>query len=154
MTPDVFFEEELSRHEASWQEGKGNFLALPEALLLCTENNRPLPPWLRDAVLEQLIAVFRGGRGKGKRGRTGGWAAAAEMAAIHEVRHGWASVGLKMRKSLPSLYGHPPTREGAFAFANEMLRGHSAQGAAETIEKSYEKIERDRKARRAGGSVG
>src|SRR4051794_21638905 len=56
----AYLERELENCERAWKAG--NFPALIDALMYCSELNRPLPSWVTSATFKILLTHFEGGR--------------------------------------------------------------------------------------------
>jgi hypothetical protein len=50
---DAYFERAIWAYERAWHSGYGP--ALSDAVRLCEEHGRPLPPWLNDALLKDKV---------------------------------------------------------------------------------------------------
>lgn len=132
----------LAELERRWLDEK-YYPAVIEAFEWCAGNFLPLPDWLAQAIRGALqLTLARGGRDGND--RKGGFLPQARQIEKHEVRWSLAKHWLVHRDTLPSL-GFAATRDGAFAFASELLRGTSAQGSADRVEASYDLIERKRR---------
>lgn len=139
MTPADFHEDEIEQLRQRWE--LGDLRSVMEAFALTAWRARPFPEWLTDAVLEALVFAFNEG-GSAGRGKGGRHIVKAQRRDMHEVRHGWAEIWLRARDDLPH-QGYAATRDGAFAFVSELLRGTFAQGSAKAIERSFDKIQRE-----------
>jgi hypothetical protein len=155
LTVEQFITDELATHKRKWEAG--SFLDLIKAFLLCTDNGHPIPDWIAEAVKKELISAFNEGTTASGKETT---ASGKETTASGKAKRGQASPTAKYRNNvIASLrwsnalanrkslhhWGHPTTREGAFAFASERLRGTIAQGEPDAIEKSYKQVEKARK---------
>lgn len=143
MTKEEFIEREMSEYRAQWDAGY--FPAVLDAFRQCVVAEVPIPQWLADAMLPELVFAFREGGKEGRSRRDGGHLARAKRRDIHTLRYEEAEIWLRARAELPG-FGYAATREGAFAFVSEQLRGTSAQGSAKAIEESYDMIARERTA--------
>jgi hypothetical protein len=141
-----FFETQLADYERAWQAG--SFPHLIMAVMLCAENGYPLPKWTAEAVLEVLKTALNTGAKAGKRGQ-GSPRRAYAYNVTHHLRWWWASYWLTHRKELQH-HGHKPTRDGAFAYTSELLRGTAGRGSADSVKDSYELV---RKAIKRGKDV-
>ena len=143
MNREEYFAAEIAKYKQAFDEEY--YPALLDAFALCVMNDLPLPPWVWRPVAEQIERDFAKRRsGSGKRGRTGGRLASADMDRVHNLRWAWASHWLSNRKELMFL-GHKPTRDGAFEYTSKSLLGTRAQGTI-AIKDSYGLVERARKA--------
>jgi hypothetical protein len=143
MNREEYFTSELTKHKQAFEAG--HYAALLDAFALCVINDLPLPGWVWRPVAHQIESDYAKRRtGNGKRGRTGGRLASADMDRIHYLRWAWASHWLSNRKDLPAL-GHKPTRDGAFEYTSNSLRGTRAQGTIDAVKGSYKVVERARK---------
>jgi hypothetical protein len=73
-TIDEFIADELVRREKAWLAG--DYRAMVLAFMLCTDNDRPLPKWVADAVMEHLEAGYFGRKaavGRGRKGNPAAW---------------------------------------------------------------------------------
>jgi hypothetical protein len=136
-----FLEQQLAGLEEQWL--RGYFPAVIEAFQLCAANTRALPDWLVPVVNGSLHVAFHEG-GREGRGKKGGHFAQARRMAIEQRRWSWAKHWLNARECLPG-WGYKATREGAFEFTSDLLRGTIAQGSPRAIEDSYERIEKSLK---------
>ena len=141
MNREEYFTAELARYKQALDEGY--HAALLDAFRLCVTNELPLPDWVWGPVAEQIETNYAKRRGGGgKKGRTGGRLAADEVDRIHYFRWAWASHWLANRTELPALAGLKSTRDGAFEYTAQFLRGHAAQGSVDAIKYSYKLVER------------
>ncbi|MPZ38500.1 MAG: hypothetical protein GEU95_10590 [Rhizobiales bacterium] len=160
MKPDLWFTERFEKLRAQFTQ-RGDYSAFMEALLLCTWNERPLPDWVANQVVQQAEKQYSlsGTRGPGKQGN---WQAAYDQKRIDDRRANLAEFHLNARSrrgrghvsELATLYGYgKPSSGGAnvvtkadvFGFVSKELRGTPAQGAAGAVEESYEKVMKARK---------
>jgi hypothetical protein len=143
MTPQEAIEQEMEEHRAEWEQGY--YPAAIDAFRLCALNSYALPEWLAEVIHGALIFTCREG-GRDTNRRKGGFSAQAKRWEIHQRRWNVATMWLRHRQLLP--YGdhqYPATRDGAFAYASEMLRGTLAQGEPQQIQRSYELVEKRRR---------
>jgi hypothetical protein len=92
-----------------------------------------LPEWIADVALQALQFKLENGGAAG-RGKTGGHKAQIARDAVHRERHRVAAWQLDRRRIVGG------NRADAFERASEYLVGKFAQGSADVIEKSYDKI--------------
>ena len=143
-TKEEYITRELCKHKCAFDGGY--YPALLNALWLCGANDVPLPEWVWRAVQAQLETAYASdSAGGGKVGRAGGRRGRAKMDRIHFQRWSWAKHWLNNKECLKH-FGHKPTRDGAFTYASEMLRGKKAQGSTGAIEDSYKLVEKAIKA--------
>lgn len=150
MTADEFFSAELAKFEARWRETR-DLRAVAAAFDLCALNSIALPDWMHPVIRQSLASAFAENGPDGDPGR-GGYRDIAKRLDIHEKRHSVAAWGLQLRDSgelsnFRSKTGKPfaSTRQGAFAFASDFLRGSDARGAPSAIEKSFNRIQARRR---------
>jgi hypothetical protein len=140
---DDGIDREVEKLRAEW-EGNGYYPAVVEAFQWCVLNDRLLPNWVADAAYGALIlAANKGGR-KG-RGKTGSYLYQARRAEIDQRRWGVADHALAFRSDLPSFGAYEANRQGAFAHASDLLAGTPAQGSPEAIERSYNRIQKQKR---------
>ncbi len=130
---------EIERLRAEWTAG--HYPSLIEAFRWCVLNERCLPEWIADAVHGALwFTALEGGRNG--RGKTGGFQAASRRSEVDDTRWGAAERALQMRDLLPNLGDFAANRDGAFEYASRQLAGTPAQGSADAIKRSHQKVQR------------
>lgn len=132
MTPQQFYEGELERLRADWENG--DFRAIADAVALLAVRDPEWPEWLITAVMGALATAFEAGGAPGK-GKTGGHLARARRADIDAKRHQVAFFELALRR-------RGETREDAFEAAHVRLRATFAKGSASAIQASYNRHQR------------
>jgi hypothetical protein len=143
MKRDDYFSAELEKHQARFEAG--HYSSLLDAFALCAMNKLPLPGWVWRPVACKLETDFATARsGDGKRGRTGGKRASADMNRVHYLRWSLVAHWLANRKELRA-FGYKPTRDGAFEYTSKSLRGTIMRGSPETVRDSYRMVEKARK---------
>lgn len=146
MNRDDYATAELARLEHRWRE-TGDLRAVAEAFDLCASLDLPLPQWAHPAVRQALASAFAE-TGLGGRPGRGGYRDTANRLDLHERRHDLAAWALRLREGgelsrwpNEESSGFPNTRQGAFQLVSKLLRGSPAQGDADAIEKSFNKIQ-------------
>lgn len=124
----------LNRHldacQRAWRAG--NRLALLDALYDCHEFSAAPPAWLVRAFVDLVRAM----------------PTAANHDKIHFLR--WNVVTeLRDRKEELAARGYTTTFPKVYKTASENLRGTIAEGGPEAVRKSYQRIQRERRGRRA-----
>ncbi len=135
-----YFEQHIEALRAAWLvDCFPRVQLLEEAKTLCREHNRPVPEWLDQALSERLQAsVSDGPKARGRQAKESG---SERDRHKHYVRWSYARTALARRKDLP-LFGYAATKDGAWEFVSDQLRGTAAQGEPPTIERSYHLIRR------------
>lgn len=135
MTDD-WLQRELAEYEEQWRQGY--FPAVAFAFEQCYAVDAPLPDWLAEAIRDSLAFTFREGGKEGRSDRDGGHLKRAPRLEVEWLRRGVAEVLLNARIDLPG-HGYEATREGAFAMAHDILKGHRAQVSAKTLKNVTER---------------
>jgi hypothetical protein len=133
MEPEQFVEQQMEECRIKFEGG--DFRQLIHAFRWCTMYSTPLPDWIADEALQALQFTLDNGGAAG-RGKTGGHKAQIARDAVHRERHRVAAWQLDRRRIVGG------NRADAFKRASEYLAGKFAQGGADAIEKSYNKIAR------------
>jgi hypothetical protein len=128
---DAYFERAIWAYERAWHSGYGP--ALSDAVRLCEEHGRPLPPWLNDALLKDKVR---------KIGRQASVEGEERDRYVHWRRWDLACAALEVPREYLKEAGFAATREGAFAWASEQLVGTTAQGEPDSVRRSYNKVRR------------
>lgn len=147
---------ELADLEARWRTTQ-DLRAIAEAFDLCAVNEFPLPDWMHPAIRQALAISYLENGPEGKQG-VGGYRDLANRQDMHERRHRTAAWALQMRDTgelagWSNVAGQEirNTRKGAFDFASWFLRGTAAQGTPETMERSFDRIQRQNRPKNTHG---
>lgn len=136
---DEFLNEELPKLEAQWLDG--SFPALIRAFVWCAGNGHRAPPWVMEAVLDELTYSMnnrpRGGT------KTGNSAARERYERAHRTRYLLVKQFLEFQEwDLRNGQRTSAVSEiEAARSAQQFLDGkHPAWGTAEAIRKSYKRL--------------
>jgi hypothetical protein len=121
------YDRKLAACEAGWRE-TGDPASVGEAAILVYSHRQPLPRWLAEAVA--MLAINRRGKAHAKRADE----AAADSSRYRTVRDVKAG----------------RTWEAAYGRAAEALAGTYAEGSADAMKRSYQKVKRDLREGRSG----
>jgi hypothetical protein len=135
---------DVAEYERRWKDD-GDFRAVMSAFDLCARvDPQPFPGWLVSAVFGSLLFTFHEGGSPGK-GKTGGHKTRDRRKAKDRIQWGVARFWLAARDELSVQLGRKATRQDAFEEARRRLADTFARGSAESIEATYNRVERSRK---------
>jgi hypothetical protein len=154
---EAWFADELANYKQTFD--RGDYYGFTAALSLCRDNNKPLPKWVWDIVIQQAMDAFN--QGNTGPGRHGNWRAKLKGTLIDQRRHSMVERHLRARHrqgrnyvselAVDCGYGKPTpgganivTRDDIFAFVSKELRGEPERGSPENIEESYNRFKSGR----------
>jgi hypothetical protein len=133
------FKSTMAQLETIWRAGSP--LALSDAINFCREHHCVVwPHWITEALAADHQAQIAG-QARSKRGRQASVGGHERDRHKHVLRWHNAKIALACRERLVA-DGFPPTRDGAFQWVSQLLRGTVASGENDAVERSYKKVEK------------